>query len=105
MLVVLVHVHVKPETIDEFVAAALENARNSVQEPGVARFDVVQQQDDPTRFVLIEVYRTPDDAARHKETAHYAVWNEAVASMMAEPRFSVKYANRFPGEQGWDYRP
>ncbi len=105
MLVVLVHVHVKPESVDEFIAAALENARNSVHEAGVARFDVVQQDDDPTRFVLIEVYRTAEDAARHKETAHYAVWRDAVAPMMAEPRTGIKYTNLFPDERGWDYQP
>ena len=102
MVIVHVFVHVKPDRIDAFKTAALENARNSVQEPGVARFDVAQQQDDPTRFVLVEVYRTPEDPARHKETAHYATWRDAVADMMAEPRTSVKYSNVFPDEDGWD---
>jgi autoinducer 2-degrading protein len=102
MLVVHVHVHVTPDQVEAFKQASLENACNSVQEPGVARFDVIQQQDDPTRFVLVEVYRTPDDPARHKETAHYAKWRDAVADMMAEPRSSVKYANLVPDEQGWD---
>ena len=102
MLIVHVFVHVKPESIAAFKAATLENARNSVQEPGIARFDVIQQADDPTRFVLVEVYRTADDPARHKETAHYAAWRDAVADMMATPRTSVKYANVFPGEDGWD---
>mgnify|MGYP000156111064 CR=1 FL=1 len=101
MLVVHVHVHVKPDQVEAFRQASLENARNSVREPGVARFDVIQQQDDPTRFVLVEVYRTPDDPARHKESAHYAKWRDTVAEMMAEPRSSVKYANVFPDEQGW----
>jgi autoinducer 2-degrading protein len=101
MLVVHVHVHVKPECIAAFKEATLENARNSVQEPGVARFDVIQQQDDPTRFILVEVYRTPEDAARHKETAHYPVWRDAVAEMMAEPRSSTKYENVFPGDEAW----
>ena len=101
MLVVHVHVHVKPETVDAFKAATVENARNSIREPGIARFDMIQQTDDPTRFVLIEVYRTPDDPARHKETAHYAKWRDAVAPMMAEPRSSVKYANVFPEDAGW----
>jgi (4S)-4-hydroxy-5-phosphonooxypentane-2,3-dione isomerase len=72
-----------------------------VQEPGIARFDVIQQQDDPTRFVLVEVYRSPEAAAAHKETAHYARWRDTVAPMMAEPRSSVKYNNAFPGDQGW----
>jgi len=101
MLVVHVHVHVKPETVDAFKAATVENARNSIREPGIARFDMIQQTDDPTRFVLIEVYRTPDDPARHKETAHYAKWRNAVAPLMAEPRSSVKYANVFPEDAGW----
>ena len=102
MLVVHVFVHVKPEAVEAFKAATLENARNSVQEPGIARFDVVQRVDDPTRFVLVEVYRTADDPARHKETAHYKRWRETVADMMAEPRYSVKYTNVFPDDQGWD---
>jgi len=101
MLVVHVHVHVKPDKIDAFKQASVENARNSIREPGIARFDVIQQQDDPTRFVLVEVYRTPDDPASHKETAHYQKWRDAVAGMMAEARSSVKYANVFPDEQGW----
>jgi quinol monooxygenase YgiN len=101
MLIVHVHVHVKPESVTAFREATLENARHSVQEPGIARFDVVQQQDDPTRFVLIEVYRTVEAAAAHKETAHYAKWRDAVAPMMAEPRNSVKYNAVFPDPQGW----
>jgi quinol monooxygenase YgiN len=72
-----------------------------VQEPGIARFDVIQQLDDPTRFVLVEVYRTPEDAASHKETAHYETWRNTVADMMAEPRSGVKYANVFPDDEGW----
>jgi autoinducer 2-degrading protein len=101
VLVVHVHVHVKPGSVEAFKEATRENARNSVREPGIARFDVVQQLDDPTRFALIEVYHTPDDPARHKETAHYQTWREAVAEMMAEPRHSVKYDNVFPDDQGW----
>ncbi|MBN1201635.1 MAG: antibiotic biosynthesis monooxygenase [Anaerolineae bacterium] len=101
MLIVHVHVHVKPESVDAFRAASLENARSSIQEPGIARFDVIQQQDDPTRFVLVEVYRTPDDPARHKETDHYQTWRDTVADMMAEPRSSVKYDNIFPDDAGW----
>jgi len=98
MFIVHVHVHVKPEYVEAFRQATLENARNSVQEPGVARFDVIQQLDAPTRFVLVEVYRTQDDPARHKETAHYLTWRDRVAEMMAEPRSSVKYANVFPDD-------
>ena len=101
MLIVHVQVHVKPELVSAFRQATIENARSSVQEPGIARFDVVQQQDDATRFVLIEVYRTPEAAAAHKETAHYAKWRDAVASMMAQPRESVKYMDVFPDPQGW----
>jgi autoinducer 2-degrading protein len=95
MLVVHVHVRVKPECIAAFKAATLENARQSVREPGIARFDVLQQADDPTRFVLIEAYRTPDAPAAHKETKHYAAWRDTVAPMMAEPRSSVKFGNLF----------
>ena len=101
MLIVHVFVHVKPDRVEAFRTATLENARNSLQEPGIARFDVLQQQDDPTRFVLVEVYRTLEDPARHKETAHYQKWRDSVADMMAEPRASVKYANVFPDEGGW----
>jgi autoinducer 2-degrading protein len=101
MFIVHVHVHVKPESVEPFKEATLENARNSVQEPGVARFDVIQQKDDPTRFVLVEVYRTPDDPAEHKKTAHYQAWRDTVADMMAEPRSSVKYDNVFPDDEGW----
>jgi autoinducer 2-degrading protein len=101
MIVVHVHVHVKPDCVDAFRAASIENARNSVKEPGIARFDLVQQVDDPTRFVLVEVYRTPEDNGRHKETVHYEVWRDAVAGMMAEPRTSVKYANAYPSDAGW----
>lgn len=101
MLIVHVHVHVKPECVEAFKAATLENARQSVREPGIARFDVVQQADDLTRFVLVEVYRTPDAPAAHKETKHYQIWRDAVAQMMAEPRTSVKFANVFPEDAGW----
>jgi (4S)-4-hydroxy-5-phosphonooxypentane-2,3-dione isomerase len=101
MLIVHVHVHVKPESVAAFRQASIENARHSIQEAGIARFDVVQQQDDATRFVLVEVYRTPEAAAAHKETAHYANWRDAVAPMMAEPRSSVKFHAVFPDAQGW----
>ena len=101
MQIVHVYVHVKPECVEAFKAATLENARQSVREPGIARFDIVQQADDPTRFVLVEAYRTPDAPALHKETKHYQVWRDAVAPMMAEPRTSVKYANVFPEDAGW----
>jgi quinol monooxygenase YgiN len=103
MLVVHVHVHVKPDQVEAFRLASVENAKESVREPGIARFDVIQQQEDPTRFVLVEVYRSTSDPARHKETAHYQKWRDAVESMMAEPRSSVKYNSVFPGQDGWDY--
>ena len=101
MLVVHVHVRVKPESVEAFREASLANAGHSVQEPGIARFDVCQQNDDPTRFVLVEVYRTPDDPGRHKETEHYRQWRDTVADMMAEPRSSVKFTNVYPGDDGW----
>lgn len=105
MLIVHVHVHVKPESVDAFATATLENARNSVREPGVIRFDVVQQADDATRFVLVEIYRDADAPAAHKATAHYAAWRDAVEPMMAEPRRSVKYAARFPDAPQWEMPP
>lgn len=101
MLIVHVHAHVKPEFIEAFKEATITNARHSLQEPGVARFDVIQQADDRGRFVLVEVYRTGDAPAQHKETAHYQVWRDAVTPMMAEPRTSVKYSNLFPTDSGW----
>lgn len=101
MLIVHVHVHVKPECLEAFRQATVENSQHSVQEPGIARFDVVQQQDDPTRFVLIEAYRTADAPAKHKETAHYAKWRDTVADMMATPRSSVKYTNIAPADNAW----
>jgi quinol monooxygenase YgiN len=94
---------VKPEFVEPFRLATLENARRSVREPGVVRFDVVQQADDPARFILVEVYRTPEDPARHKETAHYQAWRDAVEPMMAEPRSSLKFSAVFPDDRGWEY--
>lgn len=101
MLVVHVHVHLKPEYVEAFKRASLVNARESVKEPGIARFDIVQQQDDPTRFVLVEAYRTPEAPAAHKETKHYQTWRDTVAPMMAEPRASTKFNNVFPDDQDW----
>ncbi len=101
MNIVFVHVHVKPEFIEEFKQASLENASNSVKEEGIARFDVVQQADDPTRFVLVEVYKTTEAQSAHKETAHYLAWRDTVAEMMAEPRQGIKYSNIFPDDGGW----
>lgn len=101
MFIVHVFVRVKDDQVEAFKAATMENARNSIREPGIARFDVIQQLDDPTRFALIEVYRTPEDPARHKETEHYKTWRDTVEKMMAEPRTSIKYSNIFPDENGW----
>jgi quinol monooxygenase YgiN len=101
MQVVHVHVHVKAECIEAFAGASVENARCSIQEPGIARFDILQRTDDPARFILVEVYRTVEAAAAHKATPHYALWRDTVAEMMAEPRTSVKYANRFPDDDVW----
>ena len=102
MLVVHVFVHVKPDQVEAFREVTIENARNSVQEPGIARFDVIQQQDDPSRVVLVGGYPPAHDPGRHKETAQYQKWRAAGAAKMAEPRSSIKYGNVFPGEQGWD---
>ncbi len=101
MFIVHVDIHVKPEFNDAFREATLENARNSVQEAGIARFDFIQRSDDPNRFVLVEVYRTPADADLHKTTAHYQKWRDTVAAMMAEPRTSAKYSNIFPADNDW----
>ncbi len=101
MFIVHVFVHVKDDQVEAFKAATVENASNSIAEAGIARFDVLQQKDDPTRFVLVEVYRTADDPGRHKETAHYAKWRDTVAEMMAEPRSAIKYDNIAPDDQGW----
>lgn len=101
MFIVHVFIRVKSDKVEEFKSASIENARNSVEEPGIARFDVIQQQDDPSRFVLVEVYRTANDPACHKETPHYQKWRDTVEDMMAEPRQAIKYQNIFPGDSGW----
>lgn len=101
MFIVHVFIHVKPEYLDAFIQASIENARNSIQEAGIARFDFIQQADDPTRFILVEVYRTPDAQACHKETAHYAKWRDTVADMFVEPRYGIKFNNLFPEDAGW----
>ncbi len=104
MFIVHVFVQVKPSHVEAFIEATLENARNSIQEPGIARFDVAQHLEDPAQFVLVEVYRTPEDPARHKGTAHYQAWRDTVAEMMAAPRTSVKYVDLFPDASGWETR-
>lgn len=101
MLIIHVHVHVNPESVEAFRQATLQNAGQSVNEPGIARFDVLQQTDEPTRFLLVEVYRTAEAPGRHKETAHYQAWRDTVAPMMAEPRASVKFSNLYPEDDGW----
>ena len=101
MNIVLVHVHIKPEFVEAFKQASIENASNSVNEDGIARFDIIQQNDDPTRFILVEVYKTAEASAAHKETAHYAKWRDTVAEMMAEPRQGIKYTNIHPEDSGW----
>ena len=99
MLVVHVHVSVKPEFIEAFREATIANARESVKEPGIARFDLVQQIDAPSRFVIVEAYRDPEGQAKHRETKHYLTWRDTVAPMMAEPRASVKFTNVTPLDQ------
>ncbi|HEY0708983.1 MAG TPA: putative quinol monooxygenase [Polyangia bacterium] len=101
LLVVQVHCHVREEYTAAFREACIANARASVKEPGVARFDVIEDREDPCHFVLLEVYRSADAPAAHKETAHYQTWRDAVAPMMAEPRTSRKYSNVFPNNSGW----
>eukprot|EP00123_Amoebidium_parasiticum_P007091 comp17871_c0_seq1/m.18067 comp17871_c0_seq1/g.18067 ORF comp17871_c0_seq1/g.18067 comp17871_c0_seq1/m.18067 type:complete len:108 (-) comp17871_c0_seq1:372-695(-) len=101
--IVHVFVHVKAGTEEAFKAASLENARNSVQEPGIVRFDVLQQQDDPTRFVLVEIYRDDKAPAAHKETAHYNKWRDTVADMMAETRTASKFSSLFPTDTQYEY--
>ena len=101
MYIVHVHVHVKPEFVEAFKQATVENASNSVKEAGVARFDVIQQSDDVTRFILVEVYKSVEASTAHKETVHYAKWRDTVAEMMAEPRQGIKYTNISPEDSGW----
>ena len=101
MLIVHVHIVVKPEAVEAFRLASVENSRKSLEEPGIARFDVLQEEDNPTRFVLVEAYRTPEAPAEHKATEHYAKWRDTVADMMAEPRRSIRYSNVHPGDAGW----
>lgn len=101
MHIMLVHVHVKPEAVESFKTATMDNVRNSIRESGVIRFDFLQQAEDPTRFTLFEVYRTPEDHLRHRETQHYLTWRDKVTDLMAEPRVAIKYANLFPQDTDW----
>lgn len=102
MLAVHVNILVKPDCVEDFIAATEENAMNSLQEPGIARFDFVQDRDDPAHFVLVEVYKDADAPAAHKETAHYAKWRDTVADMMAEPRSSIKFETLYPEPGLWE---
>jgi autoinducer 2-degrading protein len=101
MILVHVFIHVKPACIDAFKNATCDNARNSILEKGVARFDVIQQHDDPARFVLTEVYQSEAATSDHKQTSHYKLWRDTVEAMMAEPRKSIRYTNVFPDDAGW----
>ena len=101
MTVAHIHIHVKPESVQAFIEATLDNARNSVQETGIARFDFFQQADDPTRFILNEVYLTPEAPAAHRASAHYLSWRDAVVDMMAEPRSNIRLVNLFPADKDY----
>ena len=101
MFIVHVFIHVDESRVKDFIKATTENASHSINEPGVARFDFLRQKEDPNRFLLVEVYRTPGDAAKHKETEHYKKWRDTVADMMAEPRSSLKFDNIVPKDEGW----
>jgi autoinducer 2-degrading protein len=101
MLIVHVQVHVKSESVAAFIEATIENARKSIQEPGIVRFDLAQQTDDPTRFVLVEVYRDEKAPVAHRGTAHYTKWRDTVASMMEEPRIRATFSNLFPADEEW----
>ena len=96
-----IDIHVKPEFVEQFRAATIENASNSIKEAGILRFDFLQRSDDPTHFQLDEVYRTAGDVELHRQTAHYLKWRETVADMMAEPRVPINYRNIFPDDEGW----
>lgn len=101
MFIAQVFIHVKEEYINNFIEATVENAKNSLKESGVVRFDFAQQTDDPTRFVLVEIYKTSADPAKHKETEHYKKWRDTVADMMAKPRTALKYKNIYPTNENW----
>ena len=104
MHIVLVQIVIKPEMASAFLEHTLDNARNSLMEPGIVQFDVLQQVDDPARFVLLEVYRRPEDQELHRQTAHYLRWRDAVKDMMAADRVGIRYANRFPADEEWHAR-
>jgi (4S)-4-hydroxy-5-phosphonooxypentane-2,3-dione isomerase len=101
MHIILVNIRVRPEAVEAFKEASMANARNSLLEEGILRFDVIQQSDHPEWFSLVEVYRAPEDHAKHRETVHYLTWRDTVADMMAEPRQAIRYVNVFPPDSGW----
>jgi (4S)-4-hydroxy-5-phosphonooxypentane-2,3-dione isomerase len=101
MLIFHIDIRVKPEAVEAFLEASRENARHSVNEPGIARFDVLQQVDDPTHVVFIEAYRTAEARKAHQETAHYFKWRDTVVDMMSQPRSRMEFRNVFPGDEGW----
>lgn len=101
MLIVQVHVHIKKGMTEQFIEATRKNASKSIYEPGIMRFDIIQEKDNQERFILVEAYRDSDAPAKHKETKHYDQWREVVEPMMAEPRKSIKYVNIFPDDNGW----
>lgn len=101
MHIVHVHIQVKEEHVVEFIAATIENAVNSLKEEGVLRFDVIRQADDPSRFELVEVYQSPEDNAKHRETAHFARWQKTTEKMMTAPRTRTVYTNIFPFDEDW----
>jgi len=101
MFIMHVFLHVKPEAIDVFKSACIENASNSLKEAGIKRFDLIQQVEDPTQFVLVEVYNSKNDVAFHKETEHYKLWQKTVEPLMIEPRTRIFYQNIYPEDEGW----
>jgi (4S)-4-hydroxy-5-phosphonooxypentane-2,3-dione isomerase len=101
MLVAIINVHVKSDFIEGFKTASLDNASNSVKEPGVIRFDVYQQSDDPSRYTLVEIYKTDEDVTRHRETTHYVRWRDTVTAMMVEPRTRTTHRIVYPVESEW----
>ncbi len=101
MIIVSVYVSVKQQMTEEFIRATKENAKNSINEPGIIRFDFIRQADSPSDFLLLEVYKNEDAISRHKQTAHYNKWKNTVEDMMSVPRKSIKYTNIFPDEVNW----
>ena len=101
MVIVHVFIKIKPGTIEPFKAATLKNAQNSIKEPGILRFDFMQQEDDPLSFLIVEVYKDNNAVAQHKETAHYAEWRQSAEHLIAEPRKRIQYINIFPEEREW----